>query len=883
MTFYKGGVQMSNNLRITGLASGLDVDSMVKQMMKVHTMKVDKFKQDRQLVQWKQDLFREVIGDFNSFKSTYFDVLKSDTYMLSSRNYSSFTVATSDNNATLSATATAGATAGNYKVTVSQLADKARVTGTNSEINVERALNDLSFPAEINSANKVLNFEFGDGINHAIILEEGNNFTMQDLAAKINSKLSTATNGDISNKVVASTDGKTIKFTGMIEITDTNKTINIVDTNDGNKQHTITLSTGKFSLDSLKNSINLALKSAKDSGGASVDLSSKVSVAVSLDGSKLDIVNAGTNNIAMNGSSASILDTSLKVKDPTLTQMGNNIFELERKIVAGVNDNLSVKINGKQYNLTLATGTYGKPTGGSTDAQVRTDLVSKLKAALTSAKEALAPTTTVDLTATEKLDASLSLDGTRIQLVSKTNKTINISGNVATTLGFSTSFDINQSVDDKVSTLFDGTDGKVHFVINDGTKNVEFRYNFNSSTDETTGTAPNQITFIGAKDMTISALINDISSKTNVKMSYSQLTRKFTIESNETGSSQGISVTMPSTSDGTDGTSSGFLSTLFGAHDTSGDGLFDMLSDQGEDAIVSITDPNNATSQVIKSTNSFAIDGISYSLYAADPGKEKIVTLTPNPQKTFDNIKSLVDKYNEIIDKVNKRLSEKRVYSYKPLTDDQKKDMNEDDIKRWEEKTKEGLLKNDSSLDNMLISMRNAFYNKVEGVSLSLSDIGLSTSSDISARGKIIIDEAKLRDAITNKGDQVSALFTKQSTKVSSYNPNLTETQRRDRNSDEGIFQRINDILQDGLRTTRDSKGKKGYLLEKAGIKGDYSEYHNLLTQDLDRKDKVITELTSKLADKENKYYIQFSKLETAMQKMNSQSSWLSQQLGSMS
>jgi flagellar hook-associated protein 2 len=285
------------------------------------------------------------------------------------------------------------------------------------------------------------------------------------------------------------------------------------------------------------------------------------------------------------------------------------------------------------------------------------------------------------------------------------------------------------------------------------------------------------------------------------------------------------------------------------------------------------------------------IDGVNYNLLKADPGVQKTLTLTPNSQKTFDKIKAFVDKYNEIIDKINKKLEEKKNNNYQPLTDDQKKDMSADNIKKWEDKAKEGLISRDSTLENMLSTMRRAFFDGVKSssgdpdgtnIGITLQQIGLSTSSDISQRGKIIIDETKLKDAIQNKGDKVTQLFTKTSSSVSYYSPDANNQKRSQRYIESGIFQRINDILQDNHRTIRDSNGKKGILLEKAGVQGDYTEFHNLLTDELKDKDKIISDLTRKAAEKENQYYIQFSKLETAMQKMNDQSSWFAQQIGSM-
>ena len=157
--------------------------------------------------------------------------------------------------------------------------------------------------------------------------------------------------------------------------------------------------------------------------------------------------------------------------------------------------------------------------------------------------------------------------------------------------------------------------------------------------------------------------------------------------------------------------------------------------------------------------------------------------------------------------------------------------MTEKEIEKWEEKAKQGLLKGDTYLDTMLSKMRAAFFDPVKrnfsdnpydtnNIGIRLTDIGLSTSSDISQRGKIIIDEAKLKEALKNNPDKVAELFTKRSTSQPSYRADMSSTDRNQRYQELGIFQRINDILQDYVRTTRDSNGKKGKLLEKAGIKG---------------------------------------------------------------
>jgi flagellar hook-associated protein 2 len=76
-----------------------------------------------------------------------------------------------------------------------------------------------------------------------------------------------------------------------------------------------------------------------------------------------------------------------------------------------------------------------------------------------------------------------------------------------------------------------------------------------------------------------------------------------------------------------------------------------------------------------------------------------------------------------------------------------------------------------------------------------------------------------------------------------------------------------------------DSNGLKGMLLEKAGIQEDTSEFTNIMYDQIKAYTKSIDRLTNILTDKEDSYYKKFSALETAINRMNSQSSWLSSQM----
>ncbi|MGH4125771.1 MAG: flagellar filament capping protein FliD [Clostridium sp.] len=366
---------------------------------------------------------------------------------------------------------------------------------------------------------------------------------------------------------------------------------------------------------------------------------------------------------------------------------------------------------------------------------------------------------------------------------------------------------------------------------------------------------------------TISQLMDKINQGTSgaVKLNFSELTKSFSLESLQIGESASLKVT--------EGVAGGVLTglKLNSTKDANGIAKSYVSGDliAGKNAKVTITPPGSTDGiPVTKPGNTFSIDGVNYTL--TEEKTTNNITVTGNSQKTYDKIKGFIDKYNELVEKVSRKTDEKKQYKYLPLSDEQKKDMKEDEIKQWEIKAKQGLLKGDSNLDNMLSSMRSAFFQGVEGEGIYLSDIGLSTSADTTQRGKIIIDEKKLKNAIETRGEQVANLFAKQSTIP--YSEGDTSIVRNKRNSEQGIFQRINDIIQDYTRTT----GKKGILIQKAGVKGDIK---SILSEDIIKKDKKINEMIKSLSARENRFYMQFSKLEVAMNKLNSQSNWLTQQL----
>lgn len=291
------------------------------------------------------------------------------------------------------------------------------------------------------------------------------------------------------------------------------------------------------------------------------------------------------------------------------------------------------------------------------------------------------------------------------------------------------------------------------------------------------------------------------------------------------------------------------LKQLFGEESLSFNTTGDPLEiKQGQNAKLTVDG-----TAIERNTNEFSINGVNIELMTESTGPISLTT-ERDTDKIVSGIKEFVEDYNSIVDELNGYLTEKSNYrSYPPLTDAQKKEMTEKDIERWEEKAKQGLLRNDGTIDSFLGSMRSVMYKTVESAGMALYDIGLDTSSDYKDNGKLILDEEKLRAALSTNLDKVQQLFS---------------------NKTDGVGQALGDILKD---TANISSGSPGILVEYAGAKTALDK-QNTLSKELSEISDRIKELNKKYEAERARYWQQFSAMEQALSQLNSQSSWVTQQ-----
>ncbi len=430
-----------------------------------------------------------------------------------------------------------------------------------------------------------------------------------------------------------------------------------------------------------------------------------------------------------------------------------------------------------------------------------------------------------------------------------------------------TSFSVSSPTDESQSAVGEmgfTTDSNKNNRISTNTTLSELRNSlsnsFNFNYDDKLRFSINNVEFTFNSTDTLEDVFNKVNSNesANVRMSYDVLSDSIKIESKKLGAGTSVNIN----DEGGD-----FFKAL---------NLLDNTNvanfKEGKDAVISINGQ-----KITRSDNSITVNGINIKLKDVSTAEETI-TITRDTDSLFNNIKNFVNKYNEMLDKVNTKLSEKYDRSYQPLSTEEKSAMTEEQIEKWEAKAKTGLLRNDNILQNMLDDMNRALTDTVKGQKLSLNDIGISSTS-WSDKGVLTIDEDALKAAIAKDPDAVQSLFTAPAKELSS---NATKQEKTESYQSQGLASRFFDIIESNIRTIRDSNGKKGLLLEQAGLVGDYSEYSNVLYNEITDYQTRMTDLASKLDAKETAYYKKYSALETAMSKLSAQSNWLTSQLSSL-
>ena len=289
----------------------------------------------------------------------------------------------------------------------------------------------------------------------------------------------------------------------------------------------------------------------------------------------------------------------------------------------------------------------------------------------------------------------------------------------------------------------------------------------------------------------------------------------------------------------------------------------------GRDAVIALNGV-----KYTNTTNDFAINGLNISVNGvtddvADPDSTDLSSLNDSTaitintatdsQGIYDTVKDFLTEYNNIINEITKLYNADSAGSYEPLTDDEKDKMSDTEIEKWETKIKDSLLRRDSSLSSVMNAMMTSMSQPIEinGKSYSLSSFGIQTLGFLNAaeneQNAYHIDGDEDDENTSGNQDKLMAAITSDPDTVIEFMKQLSTN----------LYKSIDDQMQ-----SNDLRSRYKIYNDKEMDK----QYTNLT--------KTIKEWESKVSDKEDYYYKQFSNMETALAKLQSQTSSISSMLG---
>ena len=827
----------SSNI-ISGLASGMDTESMIEGMVSGIKSKIDTQKQKQQILLWQQEAYRSISDQLVQISNKYTSYTSSTNLMSSAFFQPSIITSLGKNAGMISAS---GRTTSDIQISkVENLAKTETVSfnglnGVSNKSGIE-ADNAVDLKGEVdvsNLAGQQLSFEYGNKTFTITFDSDREYNSLNDVADEINKQL--------GNASISLSDGTSIKMNSKIkaEVSGNNLEFRFVD---GAKE-TNTLELKSDSSQSALNALHL-------SAGTTMSGTGKItsSAAITKDDlfsakSTADVLAGATMNVTYNGTRAKIKmpekgtdeykeifvnstskeDAAQKMQDYLQTQF-DQAFGYNRVHVSGVQSDGTFKPTfelvsaGEGDTLSINSGTLNVIGKGGIFG--------------------------IDRGASNRVNTSKTLG--------------ELYGLDETSIGFT---GLNAVQNEDGSDKLDENGNKLYALEINGVKIGEY------SVDTTLGT-----------------IMNDINKneKAGVKVSYSTTSNQFVFTSMHGGSGGRIEI-------GNDGAN--LAAKLFGAVEYDGQGNIAKVRGhgvanyqgnefsviQGQDAQMEVY-VNGVKTTLTSGTNTFDIDGFKVTAngtFEATNGSERVTfDKKVDADKIVDAVKSFVEDYNKVLAEINKQYSTQPDHrkAYKPLTDDQKADMTEKQIEEYETKAKQGLLFGDNDLGNLSDALRFVFSNS------NLDAIGVSVSTSYSDRGRITLDETKLRSALASDPDAVAEAFTAPLKQKQVTNSDGS-TSWVDDTSSGGAMSRLKVRLDKYAATTG---ATKGILIEKAGSQ--YSPtalLQNMLQDKIDSYDDVIDTLTDQLNDKIDFYTSKFSKLETLIARMNSQSSYLSSLGGS--
>ncbi len=777
-------------IRMTGLMSGLDTESIVEQLMTAHSMKKTKVENSKTKLEWKQEKWQ----DLNTKLKNLYDNQVSKMRLQSS--YQAKKVASSNESA-LTATAANNAPSGSNIVTVDKLASAQYVTGSDVK---SLGLTKMSKLTEIVDGN-------GNGI------EAGTVFTVtsgtgDDQVVKSLAVTADTTVNDFLN---------TLKEAGLNASFDENQGRFFISSAESGEKNAFTITSTSLSSeavsgrDAIKDAVGFDSLSSSDKDTVN-NAFSKIASGTYQEyydatNSLQSIVEKSVRADVKSKATAYVTDVA-KEHVRTDTQAMEEITSIARESIEGTDFEAKVKAQ------------YREDAKQAIEAQLDEDIANGTVTLEDDTQRAVILKQRLD----EQLDSAVE---------AKVNDTTTFEADVEA---------VRQEALDKA--IDNGVAAKANEIVTSDEGKAQIAYLEENGLSESSLNLAVSEGIFTAEDAALVAVDEDNtfeSADLSVTLATDTLTTAIEAYRN-VGE--------------TTGSSTGALSVL-GLGEITGSDVAAAADGSGMVVVSAKNSQITLNGAVLTgTTNSFTANGITFNLNkTTEPGETVSINVTNDVDATYDMVKNFVKEYNEILKEMNTLYGAASSRGYDPLTDDQKEAMTDDQVEKWEKKIKDSLFRNDTTLNSITSAMKNAMASTVEfnGAKYSLAAFGIQTSTDYSEKGLLHIygdtDDAtystmddKLKKALMDDPDSVINVLS-------------------------GVAKNLYSAMTDKMKTS--------------SISSAFTFYNDKqMNKELKEYSSQISKWTEKLSDMEDSYYKQFSAMEKAMAKLNSQSSYMSSLFG---
>ncbi|MDE6763686.1 MAG: flagellar filament capping protein FliD, partial [Oscillospiraceae bacterium] len=814
-------------------------EDLVKAMSANTKSRINSKQQKLQTLQWKQDGYRSIISKISEFKDKYLNLTSSSSVKANA--ILKKCLATSSNEK-ITATASAGATPAKYTIREAAAAKTASVSsggsvaggsikldfsdaknGKNYEVKVKldgavktvvftgganaeetkqnfldaanNAIADITGTGqqfEINDESRLVFNGNGDNIYHTFEITDGGANMEEALGIdgdRISRISKSAKLGDIGfNNKLVSEDGKyNININGVsfefTEDTTVSEMLNTINTSNAGVTMSFSTVGQSFTIESKDTGAGQELNLYQTGG-------TLLNSLFNISSDKLGVSSADSTKIeyAINGSYTQKIDDS-KLKsgfdDGEKFSFTLNIDGKDRKFEWDLSKVLPKKDDGEEYSA----------------SEINEQLQGQLKMELA----------VDDITGKEKLDLEIKYDSNGLTLTSNDHKFTVVDSNFALEVG---------KTNERMVT------GDEMYVIAPNVKSMKFKVG-----DEEIEVTASKNTGISIKDLADKGLFNIRSDGTLVA------SREVTA---------------------LDDNAKAMFDKYFGDKETlvpASDN--DVYTAYGSNSTLEVSTDGEHFTTYTSATNLFTFDGTTINLsnikeFKAETDEDYITIETKKDTSGIkDVLKGFVEDYNKLLEDLygeinTSRPKESNAY-FDPLTDEQKDEMDADEIEKWEEKAKTGLLYRDNNIQKFLTEIRGVMSRGIDG--FTLRDMGIKLTDNWRDNGKLEIDEAKMDSAIEAYGDKIADFFT----------------------GTNGLAAKLESTIDKAIST----KTKKyGYLTSLAGMENTKTDTDNQIYKQMQSIQDIIDKLNEKYESEQERYWSKFTTLEKYMSQMQQQASY---------